>query len=92
MSQYVDDGDGDNCLELPEELVSNHCAENWAEVAQHGEGVVDGGGTVLGEVELLVEINTEDSLHPVVGQSLTELISNDQKNLPRILDIHLEQT
>ena len=54
--------------------------------------MVDGGGTVLGEVELLVEINTEDSLHPIVGQSLTELISNDQKNLPRILDIHLEQT
>ena len=92
MSQYVDDGDGDDCLEFTEELISNHGTKNRAEVAEHGEGVVDGSCSVLAEVELLVEINTQDSLHPVVRQSLTELISNDQKNLPRILDIHLEQT
>ena len=90
MSQDVDDGDRDNCLELSQELVGNHRAKNRTEVAQHGEGVIYRGGAVLGEVQFLVEINTEDGLHPVVGQSLAELISNNEENLFGIFESHLK--
>ena len=48
------------------------------------------GGSVLGEVQFLVEINTEDGLHPVVGQSLAELISNNEENLLGIFESHLK--
>ena len=48
------------------------------------------GGSVLGEVEFLVEIDTEDGLHPVVRQSLAELISNNKENLFGIFEFHLK--
>jgi len=35
-------------------------------------------GLVLGEVELLVEVDGEDSLHPVVGEPLAELVTDDE--------------
>ena len=90
MSQDVDDGNRDDRLELSQELVGYHRAKNWTEVAQHGEGVIYRGGAVFGEVQFLVEINTEDGLHPIVRQSLAELISNNQENLFRIFESHLK--
>ena len=48
------------------------------------------GGSVLGEVEFLVEINTEDGLHPIVRQSLAELISDNKENLFWIFESHLK--
>ena len=48
------------------------------------------GGSILGEVKLLVEINTEDGLHPVVRQSLAELISDNKENLFWIFESHLK--
>ena len=48
------------------------------------------GGSVLGEVQFLVEINTEDGLHPIVGQSLAELISDNKENLFGIFEFHLK--
>ena len=80
MTQYVDDGDGDDCLEFTKELISNHGTKNRAEVAEHGEGVVDGGSAVLGEVELLVEIDAEDGLHAIVREPLAELIPDDEED------------
>ena len=90
MSQNVNDGNRDDCLELSEELVCNHCAKNWTEVAQHGEGVIYRGGSVLGEVKFLVEIDGEDSFHPIVRKPLAELISDNKENLFGIFEFHLQ--
>ena len=48
------------------------------------------GGSILGEVKLLVEINTEDGLHRIVRQSLAELISDNKENLFGIFEFHLK--
>ena len=90
MAQHVDDGDGDDCPELPQELVCDHSTEDRTEVAEHGEGVVDGGSAVLGEVELLVEIDAEDGLHAIVREPLAELIPDDEEDLLGVLEIHLK--
>ena len=47
MAQDVDEGDVDDCLELAEELVRDPGAQDRGEVAEGGEGVVDGRGFVL---------------------------------------------
>ena len=47
------------------------------------------GGSVLGEVEFLVEIDREDSFHPIVRKSLTELISDNEENLFGIFEFHI---
>ena len=54
MTKNIDDRDVDNGLELPEQLVGNHGTKDGGEVAEHGEGVVDDGGLVLAEVQLLL--------------------------------------
>ncbi len=41
-------------------------------------------GLVLGEVEFLVEVDGEDGLHPVVGEPLAELVTNDEKHALRV--------
>lgn len=84
MTKNVDDWDVDDGFELAEELVSNHGPEHGAEVAEHGEGVVDGGAPVVVKVELGVDVDTQDGLHPIVRQSLTELIAKDQEDWFRI--------
>ena len=50
MTENVDDGDVDDGLEFTEELVGNHGAKHGTEVAEHGEGVVDGGAAVMVKV------------------------------------------
>ena len=48
------------------------------------------GGSVLGEVKFLVEIDGEDSFHPIVRKPLAELISDNKENLFGIFEFHLK--
>ena len=80
MTKNIDDRDVDNGLELPEQLVGNHGTKDGGEVAEHGEGVVDDGGLVLAEVQLLLQIDGEDGFHSIVGKSFTKLISDNEEN------------
>ena len=41
-------------------------------------------GLVLGEVELLLEVDGEDGLHAVVGEPLAELVANDEEDAIRV--------
>jgi hypothetical protein len=44
-------------LELSEVLVSEQGSDDWSEIAEEGEGVVDDGGIVFAEVKLRFEVN-----------------------------------
>ena len=80
VAKDIDDWDVDNSFELSEKLVCNHGPKHGTEVAEHGEGVVDGGAAVMVKVELLVDVNTQDGFHAIVWQSLAKLISEDEKH------------
>ena len=49
--------------------------------------MVDGGGLVLGEMQFVLQIQGEDGLHPIVGESLTELISHNEENTEGIAQL-----
>ena len=66
MTENIDHGDVNNGFELSNELVSNHSTKDRCEVAQHCKGVVDDGGLVLSEVELLMQVYAKDGFHTVV--------------------------
>ena len=80
MTKDIDDRDVDDRLELAQQSVGQDGSEDGGEVAEHGEGVVDHGGRVLRQVQLLLQIEGEDGLHPVVGESFTELIPDDEED------------
>ena len=80
MSQDIDNWDVDNGFELPQELVSYHGSKHGAEVAEHGEGVVDCGAFVMVKMELLIDVNAEDRFHAIVWQPFTEFIAKNQKH------------
>ena len=80
VAENVNDRDVDNRLELAQQGVRKDGAKDGGEVAEHGEGVVDHGGRVLRQVQLLLQVEGEDGLHAVVGESLTELISDDEED------------
>ena len=80
MTKDIDDRDVDDRLELAQQGVGKDGAKDGGEVAEHGEGVVDHGGRVLRQVQLLLQIEGEDGLHPVVGESFTELIPDDEED------------
>ena len=80
MSQDIDNWDVDNGFELPQELVSYHGSKHRAEVAEHGEGVVDCGAFVMVKMELLIDVNAEDRFHAIVWQPFTEFIAKNQKH------------
>ena len=80
MAQDVQEGDVHDCLELPQELVRDPGSQDGCEVAEAGEGVVDGGGLVLREAQLLLQIQRQDGLHSIVRESLTELISHNEEH------------
>ena len=84
MAENIEDGDVDNGLELSQELVSNHGTKYGCEVAKHGEGVVDDRGLVLSEVQLLLQVDGQDGLHAVVGESLTEFIADNEEHALRV--------
>ena len=50
MTKDIDDWDVDNGFEFSKELISNHGTKHGTEVAEHGEGVVDGGAAVMVKV------------------------------------------
>ena len=80
MAEHVYDRDVDNGLELAQQGVGKDGAKDGGEVAEHGEGVVDHGGRVLSQVQLLLQVEGEDGLHAVVGESFTELIPDDEED------------
>ena len=84
MTEDVDDGDVDDRLELAEEHVGDHGPKDGCEVTEHGEGVVDHGGRVLRQVQLLLQVEGEDGLHAVVGEPLAELIPDDEEDAFRV--------
>ena len=84
MAEDVKEGDVDDRLELAQELVGDPCSEDGGEVAEHGEGVVDHGGRVLRQVQLLLQVEGEDGLHAVVGEPLAELIPDDEEDAFRV--------
>ena len=42
--------------------------------------MIDGGGLVLGEEELFLQIQRQDALHAIVRKSLTKLVSHNEEN------------
>ena len=80
MAEHINDRDVDNGLELAQQGVGQDGSKDGGEVAEHGEGVVDDGGRVLGQVQLLLQVEGEDGLHAVVGESFTELIPDDEED------------
>ena len=54
MAEHVDDGDVDNGLELAKQCVRQDGSKDGGEVTEHGKGVVDDGGQVLGQMKLLL--------------------------------------
>jgi len=50
----------DPILEFSEKNVCEKGSEEWREVAEEGEGVVDDGGIVLTEVKLRLEVDDQD--------------------------------
>ena len=84
MAEYIDDRDVDNGLELAQQGVCKDGAEDGGEVAEHGEGVVDHGGRVLRQMQLLLQVEGEDGLHAVVGEPLAELIADDEEDAFRV--------
>ena len=47
VAEDVEEGDVDDRLELPQKLVSNPSSQDWCEVAETGECVIDCSGLVL---------------------------------------------
>ena len=84
VAEDVDDRDVDNRLELAQQCVGQDGPEDGGEVAEHGEGVVDHGGRVLRQVQLLLQVEGEDGLHAVVGEPLAELIPDDEEDAFRV--------
>ena len=80
VAEYINDRDVDDCLELAQQGVCKDGAKDGGEVAEHGEGVVDHGGCVFCQVQLLLQVEGEDGLHAVVGEPLTELIPDDEED------------
>ena len=80
VAEDVDEGDVDDRLELAPEDVGDHGPEDGGEVAEGGEGVVDDGGLVFGEVELLLQVQGQDGLHAVVGEPLAKLVADDEED------------
>ena len=87
VAEDVDDRDVDDRLELAQQGVGQDGPEDGGEVAEHGEGVVDHGGRVLRQVQLLLQIEGEDGLHPIVGESLTELIPHNEEKTEGIAQL-----
>ena len=78
MTEHVDERDPEDGPVLSEQLVGQHGAEDGEDVAEAGERVVDDGRGVLGEVELLREVEREDRLHAIVGEALAKLVADDE--------------
>ena len=84
VAQDVEEGNVDDRLELAQQSVGQDGSEDGGEVAEHGEGVVDHGGRVLRQVQLLLQVEGEDGLHAVVGEPLAELIPDDEEDAFRV--------
>ena len=80
MTKDIDDRDVDDRLELAQKLVSNPGAQDWCEVTEAGERVVDSRGLILGVSQLFLQIQRQDGLHPIVRKSLTKLISHNEED------------
>ena len=80
MTQDVEEGDVNDRLELPQKLVSNPSSQDWCEVTETGECVVDCSGLVLRVAQLFLQIQRQDGLHAIVGKSLTKLIPHNEED------------
>ena len=80
VAQDVEEGNVDDRLELAQKLVSNPGAQDWCEVTEAGERVVDSRGLILGVSQLFLQIQRQDGLHPIVRKSLTKLISHNEED------------
>ena len=58
MTKDIDDWDVDNGFEFSKELISNHGTKHGAEVAEHREGVVDTGASVMVKMQFLANVDT----------------------------------
>ena len=91
MTQDVEEGDVDDRLELPQKLVSNPGSQDWCEVTETGECVIDCSGLVLREAQLFLQIQRQDGLHAIVRKSLAELIAHDEENTEGIPQLQYEK-
>ena len=80
VTQDVEEGDVNDRLELSQKLVSNPSSQDWCEVAETGECVIDCCGLVLRVSQLFLQIQRQDGLHPIVRKSLTKLISHNEED------------
>ena len=56
MSKNIEQRDVDDGLELPQELVRDPSSQYRCEVAERGEGVVDGCGLILNNIHVAMQI------------------------------------
>ena len=91
MAQDVEEGDVNDRLELPQKLVSNPSSQDWCEVTETGECVIDCSGLVLRVSELFLQIQRQDGLHAIVRKPLTKLISHNEENTEGIPQLEHEK-
>ena len=93
VAQDVEEGDVNDRLELPQELVSDPGSQDRCEVTEAGECVIDCSGLVLREAQLFLQIQRQDGLHAIVRKSLAELVSHNEENtegIPQLEQEHIE--
>ena len=92
MAEDVEEGDVNDRLELPQELVSDPGSQDWCEVTEAGECVIDCSGLVLREAQLFLQIQRQDGLHAIVRKSLAELITHNEENTEGIPQLEQERS
>ena len=90
MAQDVEEGDVNDRLELPQKLVSNPSSQDWCEVTETGECVIDCRGLVLRVSQLFLQIQRQDGLHAIIRKPLTKLISHNEENTEGIPQLEQE--
>ena len=84
MAQQKYERHVDNGLELAQELVRHDGPDQGADVAEHGEAVVDGRAAVLVEHQDMVDVEAQDGVHGQEGKPLKEFTSQNEEHCLRI--------
>ena len=74
-------------FELAQELIRQPGAQDRGEQRQAGEGMVDGGGSVLRELQLLLQVQRQDGVHSSKSEQEEEYSSQNEEDavgIPRL--------
>ena len=84
VTRYIHTGKVEYGFELAKELISQTCSQQRREVAQRIEDVVNQLGVFLAVQELVLEVNGEDSLHPIERVPLAYFVPEDESDMPGV--------